>query len=122
MFISINHIAVARGRESDFEKLFQSRERAVEDQPGFISLDVLKPGRRMAMGEAAQPEEVVNEFQVLTRWEDEGSFKSWIASDAFKQSHSKDVDKSIFSGGSYLTLHQVVEGASASSPRSLMSK
>lgn len=122
MFISINHIPVAHGREGDFEKLFQSRERAVEDQPGFISLDVLKPGRVMSMGEGARPEDTSNEYQVLTRWQDEASFKNWVASDAFKGSHSKEVDKTIFAASSYMTLHHVVEGTSATAPRSLISK
>src|SRR5688572_22791302 len=86
MFISINHIPVKAGREEDFERMFRERERAVEDQPGFLSLDVLKPGKKMIMGQP--PEHNDNEYQVLTRWENEESFRGWIHSEAFKRAHS----------------------------------
>ena len=112
MFVSINHIPVKAGREEDFERMFRERQRAVEDQPGFVSLDVLKPGVRMLMGGA--PESVDNEYQVLTRWESEAAFKGWIHSEAFKLAHAKDIDATIFDGRSYLTMHQTVVGASAS--------
>ncbi len=111
MFISINHIPVAPGREEDFEKMFQNRERAVEDQPGFVSLDVLKPGQRMIMGGASEQPD--NEYQVLTRWKDEEAFKAWVHSDAFKKAHARHFDPAIFGGKSYLTLHNVVSGTSA---------
>lgn len=112
MFISINHIPVTPGREEDFEAMFRARERAVEDQPGFLSLDVLKPGMKMLMG-SGQMEKVDNEYQVLTRWETEDAFRQWIHSDAFKKAHARSHDPSIFAGKSYLTLHHAVEGASA---------
>jgi heme-degrading monooxygenase HmoA len=111
MFISINHIPVKKGREEDFEKLFRERDRAVEDQPGFVSLDILRPGSRMLMG--GPPEPAGNEYQVLARWENEQSFRQWVSSDAFKKSHARDHDATIFDGRSYLTFHEAVEGAGA---------
>lgn len=113
MFISINHIPVKAGREADFEKMFRERDRSVEHQPGFVSLDVLKPGNRMAMG--GPPESCGNEYQVLSRWENEAAFRSWTTSDAFKKSHSRDIDMTVFDGKSYLTMHESVEGAGATS-------
>jgi heme-degrading monooxygenase HmoA len=111
MFISINHIPVAEGREEDFERMFKERERAVETMDGFLSIDVLKPGMKMLMGGA--PEKVNNEYQVLTRWRDEAAFHGWVKSEAFKKAHSREVDATIFNGRSYLTLHKAVDGASA---------
>ena len=111
MFISINHIPVKKGREEDFERMFKERERAVEDQPGFLSLDVLKPGMRMLMG--GKPEQTDNEYQVLTRWESEEAFRGWVHSDAFKKAHSREFDATIFDGKSYLTMHHAIEGVSA---------
>jgi heme-degrading monooxygenase HmoA len=111
MFISINHIPVAQGREEDFEKMFRDRERAVEDQPGFLSLDVLKPGQRMLMG--GNMESAGNEYQVLTRWQNHEAFNAWIHSDAFKKAHSREFDPAIFAGRSYLTLHEAIDGVSA---------
>lgn len=111
MFISINHIPVKAGREEDFEKKFRDRDRSVEHQPGFISLDVLKPGSKMIMG--GPPESCGNEYQVLTRWENEEAFKSWVHSDSFKKAHSREIDSTMFDGKSYLTFHHAVEGAGA---------
>ncbi len=116
MFISINHIPVKTGREADFEKMFIERDRAVENQPGFVSLDILKPGSRAVRGGAPEPLGN-NEYQVLTRWVDEPSFRGWVKSDAFKKSHSREIDNTIFDGASYLTYHETVEGAGASQTR-----
>ncbi|MBN8662248.1 MAG: antibiotic biosynthesis monooxygenase [Candidatus Melainabacteria bacterium] len=102
MFISINHILVKKGRESDFEKLFRERDRLVEKQLGFVSLDILKPTADS------------NEYQVLTRWLSKEDFKNWTSSEAFKKSHSRPTDHSIFDGKSFLTLHETIEGAGAS--------
>jgi heme-degrading monooxygenase HmoA len=111
MFISINHIPVATGREADFEKLFRERDRLVEKQSGFISLDILKPGTRSIMGGKA--ESAGNEYQVLTRWKSEADFRAWVMSDDFKKSHARNFDPSMFAGQSYLTLHASVDGAGA---------
>lgn len=111
MFISINHIPVRKGREEEFEKMFKERDRSVEKEPGFVSLDIVKPGFRSVHG--GQPEPLGNEYQVMTRWQDEASFRNWIKSDAFKKSHSRPVDDTIFDGRSYLTFHDTVEGAGA---------
>jgi len=116
MFVSINHIPVAEGRETDFEKLWQQRERTVEKQPGFLSLDVLGPGVKMRMGQ--KPEKVDNVYHVLTRWESETDFHAWVGSDDFKKAHGRQTDKSIFAGPSFVTLHPVVESADADPERS----
>ena len=110
MFVSINHIFVAKGREADFEELFRNRERNVQDQPGFISLDVLKPGTKMSMGTRIPDD--TNEYQVLTRWESASAFSNWVQSDSFKKSHSRESDPTMFSGKSFLTTHETVDGAS----------
>jgi len=108
LFVSINHIPVKPERAEDFERMFRERERAVEDMPGFVSLDVLKPGKRMLMG--GQEESAGNEYQVLTRWENQEAFVNWVHSDAFKKAHARPVDGTIFAGRSYLTLHESIEG------------
>jgi heme-degrading monooxygenase HmoA len=115
MYVSINHIPVVKERAEDFENLFRQREGAVDKQPGFLSLDVLRPAPKMAMGKPFEENaEEPNDYQVVTRWVSEEAFKNWIRSDAFKQSHSRGSDPTIFAGRSYQTTHQVVDGASAS--------
>ena len=108
MFVSINHIPVTTGRSEDFETLFKNRDRAIESLPGFVSIDILRPSQKFYHGEASDDNNP-NEYQVLTRWLDEASFKNWLASDEFKKSHSKEVDRSIFAGKSYLTLHHTID-------------
>ena len=113
MFVSINHIPVAEGREADFEALWRSRDRSVEDQPGFISLDVLKPGMILSMSEDP-PTKQDNTYHVLTRWESRETFLSWVRSDAFKKAHRRDRDPKIFAGKAMVTTHDTVEDVGAS--------
>ncbi len=67
------------------------------------------------------PERVDNEYQVLTRWESEESFRGWIHSDAFKRAHSREFDSTIFDGRSCRTLHEPVGGVGASGDQTAVS-
>ncbi len=113
MFISTNHISVAEGREKDFEALWHGRDRSVEDQPGFHSLDVLKPGMVLSMS-ADPPAKQDNTYHVLTRWESREAFERWVRSDAFKKAHQRERDPTIFAGRAMVTTHETIEGAGAS--------
>ena len=97
MFVSINHISVAEGREADFEALWRGRDRSVEGQPGFVSLDVLKPGMILSMS-AEPPTKQDNTYHVLTRWESKDAFLNWVRSDAFKQAHRHPRDPGMIAG------------------------
>ena len=112
MFVSINHIPVAEGRESDFEQLWRNRDRSVETQPGFRSLDILKPGMILSMS-SDPPTKQDNTYHVLARWDSEQDFRNWVHSDAFKKAHAGGRDPSIFAGRPLVTTHQTIEGASA---------
>ena len=109
MFVSINHIPVTEGREGDFEEVWRGRDRSVEAQPGFVSLDVLKPGMILSMS-ADPPTRQDNTYHVLTRWESREAFLNWVRSDAFKQAHRRDRDPGIFAGKSMVTTHDTIEG------------
>ena len=52
----------------------------VESMEGFIDLEVLETKK------LRDHDEVV----IVTRWEDEASFKKWMKSDAFKNSHKHE--------------------------------
>ena len=111
MFVSINHIPVAEGREADFEALWHDRDGSVEQQPGFISLDILKPGMKMTHG--GPPEKQDNFYHVTTRWESEEAFRAWLTSDSFKRAHDRKVDRTIYAGQAFVTTHAIIEGAGA---------
>ena len=89
MFVSINHISVTEGRETDFEELWRTRDRSVEKLPGFVSLDILQPGRTLTMKPGEPPVKSDNVYMVLTRWESQDAFNAWVGSDAFKKAHGQ---------------------------------
>ena len=76
MFVVMNRIPVAEGREQDFEKTFTERDRAVDQMPGFIDMQVLRPleGRT---------------YVVLSRWKSRQAFQDWTQSEAFISAHRK---------------------------------
>lgn len=115
MFVSINHITVTEGREEEFEALWRNRDRGVEEQPGFISLDVLRPGMILAMS-SDPPRKQDNTYHVMTRWESSDAFMGWVKSDAFRRAHQQSRDPGLFAGKAVVTTHEIIEGAGATCP------
>ena len=76
MIVVMNRIPVAEGREADFEKTFTERDRAVDQMPGFIDLQVLRPAEG-------------HTYVVLTRWKSREAFEQWTQSQAFISAHRK---------------------------------
>ena len=76
MIIVMNRIAVAEGREQDFEKTFVERDRAVDQMTGFIDLQVLRPAEGRT-------------YVVMTRWTSREAFEAWTKSEAFLAAHRK---------------------------------
>lgn len=74
MIVVMNRIPVGEGREQDFEKSFAHRDRAVNQMPGFIDMQVLRPTEGRT-------------YVVVTRWQTQEAFQNWIQSDAFVASH-----------------------------------
>jgi heme-degrading monooxygenase HmoA len=76
MIVVMNRIAVAEGREVDFEKTFTERDRAVDRMPGFLDLQVLRPAEGRT-------------YVVMTRWKSREAFEQWTHSEAFISAHRK---------------------------------
>lgn len=76
MFVIMNRITVAEGREGDFEKTFTERDRAVDRMPGFVDLEVLRPAEGRT-------------YVVMTRWTSREAFEDWTHSEAFVAAHRK---------------------------------
>jgi heme-degrading monooxygenase HmoA len=74
LYIVMNVVQVKDRRVEDFERAFLERERLLDQAPGFAGFELL---RRDQDGE----------YVVLTRWESEEAFNSWVGSDLFKRSH-----------------------------------
>lgn len=74
--VKINAIEVPPGAGPELERRFAARQRAVENAPGFLGFELLRP---MA-GETR--------YFVYTRWEDEESYQAWAAGPA-RQAHAQ---------------------------------
>ena len=76
MIVVMNRITVAEGREKDFEDTFTARDRAVDAMPGFIDLEVLRPGEGTT-------------YIVMSKWKSREDFENWTHSEAFAAAHKK---------------------------------
>lgn len=76
MFVVMNRITLTEGREQEFEKTFIDRDRAVDQMPGFIDLQVLRPSEGRT-------------YIVMTRWTSREAFDAWTTSEAFLAAHRK---------------------------------
>ncbi len=99
MFMVANRVFVAPGWEEQFEERFRKRAGRIEQQPGFVRMEVLRP---------------VSEdtpYVVNTVWEDEAAFRSWIGSADFKEAHANPLPKDAFSAEGKLEQYQSVVSA-----------
>lgn len=63
--VKINAISVPEGAGSELEARFSARKHAVDQSPGFLGFQLLRPVR----GD--------DRYFVVTTWEDEASFEKW---------------------------------------------
>ena len=94
-----NRIFVYPEFADQFEEAFRNRAGLVDQMPGFISNQVLRP---------------VNEgdpYIVLTLWQSRKDFEAWIRSDAFVHGHAKSgtLPKEAYSGPNKLEIHEVIQ-------------
>ena len=97
--VKINAIEVPEGAGPELEKRFANRLHAVDDQPGFLSFELLRP----VAGESR--------YFVVTHWEDEESFQKWREGPAMA-AHSGERAQTVATGSSLLEF-EVVQSSSA---------
>jgi len=78
MFVFVSHLTVPEEDHEELERHFRSRSRLVDDFPGFLYLQLLKPEK----GEATHT--------FLTAWEDRSSFRAYMSSKEHATSHSRE--------------------------------
>lgn len=81
MLIVMNVIRANDGRNEELEEAFSSHQSKLSEVPGFLGFELLKRDKD-------------DEYAVSTRWKDEESFKSWVGSENFRNSH-KHADSSL---------------------------
>ncbi|WP_028925470.1 antibiotic biosynthesis monooxygenase family protein [Pseudonocardia acaciae] len=92
--VKINAIEVPEGAGPELEKRFAHRKHAVDNQPGFISFELLRP----VGGE--------NRYYVVTRWEDDESFQAWRNGPAV-EAHAGERAKPVATGATLLEFEVV---------------
>jgi heme-degrading monooxygenase HmoA len=90
-----NHIPVKKEFRTSFEERFKGGTSYVQNSPGFIRNEVLRPIR----GDG---------YIIRTYWDTMESFEAWSKSDAFKRAHSNAPSEEMFEGKSFLTIHEVI--------------
>lgn len=102
MITVANRIYVKDEFSDAFEKVFRERARLVDEMPGFISNQVLRP---------------VNEgdpYIVFTLWNSREDFMNWVRSDAFVKGHAQSgtLPKEAYFKPNVLEMHEVIQDSS----------
>ncbi len=108
MIIVSNRIPVAKGHETAFEERFRGRVGLVENHPGFIRLEILRPKSVTMQGGHMGGSDY---HVVLTYWEDEAAFVAWTESEDFRRAHANRPPKEMFAGPNVFELHEVIQTA-----------
>lgn len=100
MIVVQNNISVKEEYREQFEKMFRERAHLVDDFPGFVRNEVMRPIK----GE---------EYIVMTHWESMDHFQKWMESDSFKKAHGgQTLPKEAFAGENRITIHEVFTSSS----------
>jgi len=90
-----NHIPVKKEFFEEFETRFKGGTHHVQDAPGFVRNEVLRPIKG-------------DRYIIRTYWDSMENFEKWTHSEAFKLAHSNTPSDEMFEGESFLTIHEVV--------------
>jgi heme-degrading monooxygenase HmoA len=96
-----NRVPVATPWREPFEERFRTRAGQIEQQPGFVRLQVLRPA------DADSP------YVVLTTWHDKAAFEAWVDSEDFRLAHQHPLPQEAYTGDGRLEEHEVVITAEA---------
>jgi heme oxygenase (mycobilin-producing) len=110
MYVVTNRIPVAPGHELSFEHRFRSRDRSIEQEPGFLRMRVLKPDTRRFDHRSGAWHETGDRgfYLVQTEWTSAEAFWAWTGSESFRQAHADRPPPEMFAGKSALDTHETV--------------
>ncbi|GAB2716764.1 antibiotic biosynthesis monooxygenase family protein [Nocardia thraciensis] len=94
--VKINAIEIPEGAGPELEKRFAARAHAVENSPGFLGFQLLRP----VAGD--------ERYFVVTQWDSEESFAAWRDGPA-RQAHAGQTRKPVSSGASLLEFEVVLD-------------
>ncbi|MCA1008527.1 mycobilin-forming heme oxygenase MhuD [Rhodococcus hoagii] len=96
--VKINAIEVPEGAGPELEKRFANRAHAVENSPGFLGFQLLRPTK----GD--------NRYFVVTQWESDEAFQAWASGPA-REAHAGERAKPVATGASLLEFEVVLDVA-----------
>jgi heme-degrading monooxygenase HmoA len=96
VFVVMNRLTVNEGRGSDLETAFAGRAKYVNDAPGFLSFQLLRPQNGS------------NTYISLSSWQDKESFEAWTKSEAFAEGHRTSM-QGVVAGRPVLEEYEVVD-------------
>ncbi|GAA2791099.1 antibiotic biosynthesis monooxygenase [Saccharopolyspora taberi] len=94
--VKINAIEVPEGKGPELEKRFADRHGSVDDAPGFLGFELLRP----VGGETR--------YFVYTKWETEEDFQNWAKGGA-KEAHARESKNPVATGANLLEFELVLE-------------
>jgi len=101
MYIAMNRFKVIRGAESDFEEVWRSRERRLNEMQGFVEFHLL----RGAEGDDHTL------YASHTVWNSHDDFLAWTKSEQFRAAHGgAGGSKPLFVGHPQFEGFQAIEG------------
>ncbi|MCC6441897.1 MAG: antibiotic biosynthesis monooxygenase [Armatimonadetes bacterium] len=94
MIVVANRIPVAIGFEQEFEERFTRRTVRLQENPGFIRNELLRP--------------VQSDYYIVqTYWENMEAFEAWTRSESFRAAHASPPRREMFAGPNVLEIHEV---------------
>jgi len=100
-YVVANRVPVAPKWAEKFEERFRNRVGQIDRQPGFVSMQILRPA------------DDDSPYVVLTTWKDKAAFDSWVGSEDFRLAHQNPLPKEAYREGGRLERHEVVIEAKA---------
>ena len=94
MIAVINRLPVREGMADEVVERFASGRGLVQDFPGFVSMEVLRS-------------EGADEVLVITRWQSQDAFDSWVHSDAFRKAHGRGGGGDLLRGHPQMSTYEV---------------
>ncbi|WP_435278570.1 antibiotic biosynthesis monooxygenase family protein [Rhodococcus yananensis] len=94
--VKINAIEIPEGAGPELEKRFANRAHTVDNSPGFLGFQLLRP----TAGE--------NRYFVVTQWETEEDFAAWRDGDA-RAAHAGERKQPVATGASLLEFEVVLD-------------
>jgi heme-degrading monooxygenase HmoA len=95
-YVVANRVFVKQQYIQEFEQRFRNRAGQINQQPGFVLMEVLKP----------QSEKTP--YVVLTHWESEQAFQNWVGSEDFKLAHQNPMGKDAFFEGGGIEQYEII--------------